>query len=183
MRRRTKILAPAVASVAAITVPLLFFTGMIPIEITSQELFAIYEVEELVEGSAAIVKGEIKSSRAILAGTIDRPEVMTIYEISPEEFLKGGDGGSGYTVSFMEFGGRYNNMVQKTYMPQFDVGERVILMLGRADPASVFEGHYYIAGVHDGVFRLEGDQAVSHNSTKTMSEKELVGLIHDQLGK
>jgi len=127
-------------------------------------------VEELTRTSDSIVIGHVLSLGKILSTEIP----VRYATIEVEQYLKNDLGLATLEVSVL--GGSLDNItVWVEDQPSFEAGERVLLFLSERG------GVFYVNGLFQGKYRLEGGRAINQDSSRNTSEQELLLKIQASL--
>lgn len=171
------IIIPIIVSIVVI-LPALYFTGIVPVKVTSDGLSPVFDEAELMERSILAIHGSIVDVDTEVVfennGDIISPYVFSIWTIASIDTIKGTEQEK---IQFKTSGGTYRNIVHHSHSPSFEIGDEVIVFLSK-DPDSVWGNSYYLTGIASGVFEIDAnDNATNKLRDVTVNVEQLKNTL------
>lgn len=182
MMKKSKIIMMSIAGLAVI-LPLAMFYSMSPVVSQTHSLVESLTVDDLTDRAMIIVEGKIVKSTTGLqyyGGDTDTPKVYTKWYLEPTKFIKGSD--KSPLLEIKTFGGTHEKYTQTTDDVSFNIGEKVILFLGK-EPESIYSDSYYVRGLQQGKYSVEDSMVKSEIPGRDSSEQELLKKVATRMNQ
>lgn len=158
-----------------------YYTGHLPVTVSSTALSPIYDDAELYSKSILVVHGTLTDQQTELTfvknGNIGAPYVYTTWTLLINDILKGSP--TSEKIQFKTSGGTYKNVEHQIFdQIHMDTGDELFVFLTK-DPDSQWGNSYYLTGSQSGIYTVD-EKGRAYNELKDINSNlnELKTLIH-----